>query len=380
MGALLAAIRAWIPVTRRLIKINWMCARSGCMLIASRDPTLEDPMPIDPLVSIIIPCYNGEAYIRDAIDSALTQSYPHVEIVVVDDGSTDQSGSIIHSYADRLIGIRHSNQGLPRSRNAGVARSRGEYLLFLDCDDLIAPDTVAALLAAVKEGPDTVACCKWRTLVQKNGAWIAEASEVPFPLPHPDPLAGWLLGQWIPCCSFLWPRKLFNRLGGFDGELTTNEDGDLMYRALLRGTRLAVARGGESYYRRHGTNALSMSRDIFSEHRVRSSMRAFEKLETELHQHDLWDSYKIPLGIAYQMLAHRAFSARTDLAREALERGVRLAGKRAVSPTRLGRVLVRLIGMERKERTARALAQLGLMSSGRRQYTKLGRLHRANSP
>lgn len=319
-----------------------------------------------PQVSIVIPCYNGETFVREAIDSALAQTYPRVEVVVIDDGSTDRSWEVIRSYGNRIRPVHQKNQGLPATRNVGISRASGDYFLFLDADDIIAEDTVQALVEAAGGAEETIAACSWRYLVFSSGTWQTRPSGVPFPQTQRDPLVAWLHGEWIPGCSLLWPRHLLERLDGYDPTLTADEDGDLMYRALISGAKLVVADGGESFYRRHGSASVSMSYDVFSEHRFRSRMRVFAKLEDELRRSGKWDRYREPLGIAYQSLAQRIFGARPELAREALIRGEELAGRMAISPTLPGRLLVRLFGMDRKERLVSALARLGLMTSGRR--------------
>jgi len=98
-----------------------------------------------PIVSVVIPAYNAAAYVRQAIDSVLTQTYPDVEAVVVDDGSTDETGAIVDAIAlgePRVNVIHRSNEGRSTARNTGVEHARGEYLCFLDADDWILPDNI----------------------------------------------------------------------------------------------------------------------------------------------------------------------------------------------------------------------------------------------
>jgi glycosyltransferase involved in cell wall biosynthesis len=87
------------------------------------------------LASIIIPCYNSEAYIRQAVESALGQTYPNKEVIVVNDGSTDRSLEILQEYQDRIKVVSQQNRGLPAARNAGIRASSGDFLAFLDSDD-----------------------------------------------------------------------------------------------------------------------------------------------------------------------------------------------------------------------------------------------------
>jgi glycosyltransferase involved in cell wall biosynthesis len=105
-------------------------------------------MVYQPLVSILINNYNYGNYLGDAIESALAQTYPNVEILVVDDGSTDHSAAVLAAYADRVQVLYQANGGQAAAFNAGFSRSRGEIICFLDADDLFAPEKVQALVAA----------------------------------------------------------------------------------------------------------------------------------------------------------------------------------------------------------------------------------------
>lgn len=95
----------------------------------------------NPLISLVIPVYNAEKYLKQTIESALNQSYENFEINAVDDGSTDQSFSILQGFADpRLRLFRKKNGGVSSARNAGIREAKGEYICFLDTDDVLAPD------------------------------------------------------------------------------------------------------------------------------------------------------------------------------------------------------------------------------------------------
>ena len=108
-------------------------------------------MTLPPLASIVINNYNYAAFLPAAIDSALAQTYAPLEIVVVDDGSSDQSRRIMAGYGDKIVPVLKSNGGQASTFNAGVAQSRGEIICLLDSDDCFAPDKVARIVAAFEK-------------------------------------------------------------------------------------------------------------------------------------------------------------------------------------------------------------------------------------
>jgi len=115
-------------------------------------------MKEQPLVSIIINNYNYEQFLSEAIESALNQTYPHTEIIVVDDGSTDNSRNIIASYSNRITPILQQNGGQASAFNVGFAQSRGEVICMLDSDDMFLPEKVAEIVKVYQEYPDIGWC------------------------------------------------------------------------------------------------------------------------------------------------------------------------------------------------------------------------------
>ena len=114
------------------------------------------------LVSIVIPCFNTEPWLNEAIDSCLSQSYPSIEIIVIDDGSTDGSLDIIKSYSDRIIWETGPNQGGNHARNRGFALSKGDYVQFLDADDYLLPQKLEKQVQFLKTTGADVVYGDWR--------------------------------------------------------------------------------------------------------------------------------------------------------------------------------------------------------------------------
>lgn len=117
-----------------------------------------------PLVSIIIPCFNAEAFLGKAIDSALAQTYPRKEVIVIDDGSTDGSLEVIRSFGDRVRWESGPNRGGCAARNRGMELARGELIQFLDADDLLLPDKLERQVPLVLEDPSLLVYCDYDIL------------------------------------------------------------------------------------------------------------------------------------------------------------------------------------------------------------------------
>lgn len=117
---------------------------------------------LQPKVSVVMPCYNNAAYVRQAVDSVLQQDYPNIELIVVDDGSKDNSLEVLASYGERIKVVSQPNQGPAAARNNGIRHATGDYIAFLDSDDLWLPGKLSAQLEFLQTNPDYIACfCSW---------------------------------------------------------------------------------------------------------------------------------------------------------------------------------------------------------------------------
>ncbi len=182
------------------------------------------------LVSVIIPNYNYAHFLRETIESVLFQTYPNIEIIVVDDGSKDGSREILESYGGKVQTIFQQNQGVSAARNNGVARSSGEYIAFLDADDAWLPPKVGKQIASFEDDPGL-------GLVHVGVHEFDAAGD-----PLRDRLEG-LEGQVADellmlkregilggGSGLMVPRSIFDEVGGFDTRLSTSADWDLFYR------------------------------------------------------------------------------------------------------------------------------------------------------
>lgn len=310
------------------------------------------------IISIIIPCYNAERWISEAIDSCLSQTYQNVEIIVVDDGSTDGSLAVIRSYGDKIKYLTGPNSGGSHARNRGIAIANGKYILFLDADDLIGPNTIKILIQCEQSWKGFLVTCDWFHAIQLNGQWeIKPSSHLPAENDR-DYIRYWLQGYYIPCHAILWTRQLLEELGGWDESLSYNDDGDLVLRALINDIKIVYAQGGQAIYRHHESHK-SVGKSLSST-AIKSGLQVLEKVEISLSNQGRLDTYAVPLGQAYHGLATISFGIDDTSARKALKRSKQLAGNQAITGTIFHRILCRTIGLERKEKLARALAKYGI--------------------
>lgn len=185
------------------------------------------PRPDLPLVSCIIAVYNGEAYLHEAIDSLIAQEYPHLEIIVVDDGSTDGTAEVIGRYGDRVRACHQDNCGVSVSRNRGVAMSKGELLCFLDADDRLDPRKIALQVDALRTDKKLELCDCYTSYF-----WSPELSAKALAADHryAEPFWRQVLPHHI--STWLFHRKLWERVGEFSAEMRYSEDSDWLSRGL----------------------------------------------------------------------------------------------------------------------------------------------------
>lgn len=201
-----------------------------------------------PAVSIVIPAYNQSQYLGEAIRSALAQTRADLEVIVVDDGSTDDTAGVCESFTDpRLRYVWQANRGLSGARNTGVRESRGGFLTFLDSDDQFLPDKLERLLAAFERDPGLGLVAGQAVLIDQAGRRIGEV----FDKPLPDDLSELLLGNPLHVGSVLLRREWQERVGPFDETLRSYEDWDLWLRLARAGCRMGWVAHPVSLYRFH---------------------------------------------------------------------------------------------------------------------------------
>jgi glycosyltransferase involved in cell wall biosynthesis len=218
----------------------------------------------DSLVTIIVAAYNGEKFLRQALECVFRQDYDPFEVVFVDDGSTDGTAEIARSFPVRSL--HQENQGLPAARNTALQVARGEFVAFADDDDLLPPTKLSVQVRFLSEHPE-IGCVLGRQ------EWIVEDG-VEAPELERDPIFGELGG--IQLVSAMFRRVVLDELDGFDPTYRYAEDRDLFVRMRERGVEIEVLPDVVLHKRLHGSN---MTMNQPESHPLLRSLK--EKLERE---------------------------------------------------------------------------------------------------
>ncbi|MBD2773800.1 glycosyltransferase [Iningainema tapete] len=213
---------------------------------------------MEPLVSVIIPCFNADRWISEAIDSCLQQTYPNIEIIVIDDGSTDNSLEVIKSYGDRITWESLPHRSGNYARNRAFALSKGEYIQYLDADDYILPEKIALQVSFLVETGADVVYGDWRHQCHlPDGTSFLDRviySEV-----QTDILESLLANWWTALASLLYKRTTIVRVGGWDESLPAAQDRDFFISVVMAGCKVVYQPGCYSVYRRYGNVTVSTS-------------------------------------------------------------------------------------------------------------------------
>jgi glycosyltransferase involved in cell wall biosynthesis len=284
---------------------------------------------LKPLVSILIPAYNTEATIAQSIKSAIAQSWQSIEIIVVDDGSTDRTAAVARRFASKRVSVVSTeNRGAAAARNRALQLSQGDYLQWLDADDLLAPDKIERQLAAQRETDSRriLLSSQWATFYYRTD----HACSVPTSLWQDLSPVEWLLRKMgdnlhMQTATWLTSRELAEAAGPWDIRLLTDDDGEYFCRVLLAsgGTRFVPGTG--IFYRATAPGNLS---HIGRSDKKKESMFLSMKLHIQ-YLRSLEDSERVRKAcLAYlQTWYHNFYPERPDIVAELQSLAAQLRGQ-----------------------------------------------------
>ena len=208
---------------------------------------------MQPLVSILIPAYNAERWISDTIRSALAQTWPRKEIIIVDDDSRDRTLTIANQFASpNVLVVTQPNQGASAARNKAFELCQGDYVQWLDADDLLSPDKVAKQMAAAQRCQDErrLLSCSWGYFIYRPD----KAKFVPTALWCDLRALEWMLRKWeqnlhMQTATWLVSRELTEATGPWDIRLQGDDDGEYFCRVILASNGVRFVTDAKVYYR-----------------------------------------------------------------------------------------------------------------------------------
>lgn len=270
------------------------------------------------LVSVIIPCYNAERWIADAIRSALEQTHSRVEVVVVDDGSTDKSSAIIRSFGTAVVYESSPHRGGNSARNTGFRISSGAYIQWLDADDVLVREKLARQVAFLEAHPECdVVYGDWRHRFHPadgpayDGPLVVAGAQT-------DVLAALLGGWWNNPAAYLVRRRSAMAGGGWDERLRAAQDFDYWVGLALAGCAFCYQPGVASIYRKHIGPTVSRNTRAWLEGNTLAANKVRGELEARRR---LSPAYRQLLAVLHLRLARSYF----DLDRIEYDRSLRAA-------------------------------------------------------
>ncbi|MFZ5518906.1 MAG: glycosyltransferase family 2 protein [Candidatus Zhuqueibacterota bacterium] len=306
------------------------------------------------LVSVIIPTFNSAALISQTLQSVLWQLHRPMELIIVDDGSTDATAEVVSEFEAQHAGdegfevhyFYQPNAGGARARNAGLILSRGEYIQFLDADDILSRTKIARQYERLKGLSGDVAA---------YGAWAYfEKSQRGYRIfktygerHAANQLIDWIGGWFVPTHSILWKRATIAALGPWDEQLRADQDGEYALRFLRAGGKFLFVDRSQAYYRQAQNLkkiASTVSRRA-TEESIQSRIGLAQRLEAHFIERNALDALaRNALARRYFEIARHWTQSHPDIRRQCLAEFERLSDSHSITASFLSRTMYRVFG------------------------------------
>jgi glycosyltransferase involved in cell wall biosynthesis len=222
-----------------------------------------------PLVSILIPCFNNEEFVGEAIESALSQTYSNIEVVVVDDGSTDRSLDVMRSFEKKIKWLSGPNRGACIARNAALELSQGEFIQFLDADDLLVSTKIEKQLQKIISGDFDLVLCKGSLF---GDGRPERPIKKPVPYPEQSDPVWYFLNFPSGTNAPLFRRTIIEKVGGFRPNIPRAQEWDLQVRLASAGARLGLVDEILCRIRNHSSESRLTKRKISDDYNLKLSL------------------------------------------------------------------------------------------------------------
>jgi glycosyltransferase involved in cell wall biosynthesis len=321
-------------------------------------------MQILPLVSVLIAAYNAEKYISATLDSILAQTYTNIEIIVIDDGSTDNTSTILDQYKSKGVKVyQQANKGQGAALNHAFSLSKGDLIKFMDADDLLSPDHIALQVQRLSGTTEHIASSEWARFYNDDlHTAVFRPEEVWCDLSPID----WMVKSikngvnMMQCAIFLIPRNILVKAGSWDERLTLIIDFEFFTRVILHSAGVRFTKAAKLYYRSGIANSVSR----------RTSYEAMESaiLATQLSVSYILSIENSPrarrvCADAYQVLVFSLYPQFPGLAKKAESKVQELGGSdMSVPGGRVLRKLSALVGWKLAKHIQQTIYRLGYLT------------------
>ena len=307
------------------------------------------------LVSVIIPTYNAGQHLAETLTSVLNQTYNKLEIIIIDDGSEDNTPEIVNDFKEEVIFYQQANGGACKARNKGFELSSGNFIQFLDADDLLSLNKIEDQIMELEQNPNFIANGRWGRFFTEN----PYAEDIQWG-PHYSLQKDLYPVEWLSqnhmsqTACWLTPRHLVEAAGPWDESLTQNQDGEFFTRVVAKAAKVLYTPNSRVYYR--SNQAGTVSKNAQKRDNIESRYKTCESFESVILS--LEDSPRTRLAIAnkYQQFVYGAFPFHRDAVAHA-ERKIQQYGGSSLETFHRGklRFLNKLLGWKTVARLLQSL-------------------------
>lgn len=301
-------------------------------------------------ISVVIPCYNTEKWIARAINCVLAQVGVSIQLIVIDDGSTDGSIQVIRTYGDRIHWESRSNRGACAARNRGLELVSTEYVMFLDADDWIEGNFLCSAFNSLHNSDADIA---FGRLIAKTTS-ERKIYEPPSVLSSKEMMRYFLQTSFIPPCSTAWRADFIRSIGGWREEIRRNQDFEIVFRALAKNPRIvSIPEGAGVYFQHSSSGRISARNDLQTIHSQISVLNLIGSYLKEAG-YEFDEINQLRLRKAYQLWRQAARSSSIDAEQQAKEFYYEIGGRFHLG-SKYHVILSTLLGLRTKEYFANML-------------------------